>query len=643
MRRSVFSLYFEIKRETMKKTDGSPDMKRISDKIPWQELDSFFDARIAMYLSEDRIAREVCASFVNEGFSRAVFFNDSGEFIKTVLEHKFDLIILDLSINNSGMNGYHIVEQIRAHDVDVQIITISEQSGETSKKVDFVIHHHFKTPFLTSTLIRASKKALGDKANYEIGMQFFNALFGMQMCTHRDLHQRTFDHVIRTTKVYGKFLLFLNRRGYVELNSWVFKNFLMASLVHDIGKLLVMHGILYKDGKLTNFEYEQVKRHPWNSITALLGGYDIDFFAKGEIPLKSVSGYNDKNLGAQVRQWIYKILDNDLTALEDVDGYFSELSKKPFIHSLNFDLLYIVFRHHDRVEEPYLSENELSLFGKILGRSIHTRLSEKSPLDVVTNALTLCDMYDALLDMTRDYRKASYCVFLALFVLYNEMKRGGFFPFLAKEFIRFVIEHETIGSDQPFAGSHDVDKAIAAIENLSSLFQVTRDQESDFNDFILDNRIDIEKIAPLGITDELRVIHQRWIDFYDVKYRSMVDHFMNELKSVGLLSKEIADFSIHEIKTFDMLYRCYFSFSSSYKQRKLIEFLVHAVIKVNITGTTAEKIAKLITEERPATRGDLEKLLIDRGYDRTDLFEVFLRYDENTLINELNDYLGRHT
>jgi hypothetical protein len=617
------------------------NMTLLSDKRPWQELDSFYDARVVICLGNGRIARDAYETMTGEGFANTVLFFDAEEFCKTVLEKKHDLIIVDLKVASGGIGGYDLIEKIRENDADVQIITVSNRYGEIRKKLDLVVHRHFKYPFLVENLIKASKKALGDKANYEIGMQFFNALFGMQMCTHRDLHQRTFDHVIRTTKVYGKFLLFLNRKEYIDLNSWVFKNCLMASLVHDIGKLLVMHGVLYKDGKLTAFEYEQVKRHPWHSITALLGGYDIDFFAKENLPLQSVSGYNDKNLGVQVRNWIFKIFNNDMTALDDVEGYFNELSAKPFIHSLNFDLLYIVFRHHDGVNESYIPAHELELFGKILGRVMLPTLSSESPLDVVTNALTVCDMYDALLDTTRDYRRGSFCIFFALLVLHNEMKRGTFFPFLADEFIRYVIENEPIAQGQPFADCDNAECALAAVQNINALFMVSRDQETEFNDFLIARREDIERIAPKGITDELRAIHQDWMDYFDIQRNERVNHFMGELRSARLIDKDIDSFSLEEIKTFDMLFRCYYSYSSSYKRKKLVEYLVNTVICSELSDGAMSNIADLVSRGEAKTRHELERLLIEKGYERNDLFAVFRKYDEDTLIIELNDFLRR--
>ena len=610
-----------------------------SQKSIWSELDSFFDAKIAIYISNAHVSKLAGDTLLGEGFSRISVFHDSNEFTEAVLSQKHDLIIIDLRIISKGRSGYDLIGEIRKNDVDVAIITVSNKYDDIKRKLEYDIHRHFRYPFPVESLIKASKKALGDKTNYEIGMQFFDALFGMQMCTHRDLHQRTFDHVIRTTKVYAKFLLFLNRRKLIQLNSWVFKNCLMASLVHDIGKLLVMQGVLYKDGRLSAFEYEQIKRHPWNSITALLGGHDIGFFATEGTPLHTVNGYNDKNLGVMVRNWILEEQNHESGVLGEVEKYFNELTAKPFIHSLNFDLLYIVFRHHDGLDEPYLGHHELSQFGEILGRVVMPNLSEESPLDVVTNALTICDMYDALLDMKRDYRKSSYSKFFSLILLYNETKHRMFFPFLYDEFVRFVYEFEDIGEGEPFEHEHDGSVALAAIKSIGDLFFVTRDQENDFNGFLLDNKRDIERYAPHGVSDNLLELHQRWIDYFDFQKNALMMTFLDELTKVGLLKKEIADFTLDEIKTLDMLYRFYYSYSSSYKQKKLIDYLVSTVIEPDLETESRERIAKLILDPSLKTKKDFERELIENGFTRRDLFATFHDYDEDTLINELNDYL----
>ncbi len=69
----------------------------------------------------------------------------------------------------------------------------------------------------------------------------------------------------------------------LELDGEWLGAFLQASLLHDVGKLLVSDRILVKPGRLTSEEYEHVKRHPlfgrnllvlhdgWSDVAALVG------------------------------------------------------------------------------------------------------------------------------------------------------------------------------------------------------------------------------------------------------------------------------------------------------------------------------------------------------------------------------------
>ena len=603
------------------------------------ELDSFFDSKILIYFRDDSILKELVSDLKRIGFEY-IFSTSNYNSFSQLIYNKFDLIIADITTDSNEEN-LEILEKIRIENNDVEIIAFSNNEIDQQKQLDLKLSECFTSPFSREILFKAVKKSIGNKINYEIGMQFFDALFGMQMCTHRDLHQRTFEHVIRTTKVYGKFLLYLIEKKIISLTSWSLKNCLMGSLVHDIGKLLVMHGVLYKDGKLSDFEFSQVKRHPWHSVTALLGGQDIEFFANSEGPIETVSGYNQKNLGTQAQRWIFKMFSSDLSAFNDVDDYFAEMSRKPFIHSLNRDLLYIVFRHHDGIYDSYHTADDLKSFSKIMGRKIKPELLEDSPLDLVTNALSLCDMYDALMDSKRDYRKTHYNKAFTLFLLYIEMREKKFFPTLLKAFIQFVVTHEKLEDDNPFKGIDDMEKVCFAIENVYGLFRITKDQEYLLNDFIIAQSESIRNYVINPTNEELRRLNDLWVEFSSQESRKLLDNFIGELKKAGLTKKNIDELNIDEIKTFDMLLKFYYSYSSPIKQKKLIDFLVDSVINFRLSSETRQILKFLLDDESVKTRKDIERIFIEHGYDRGDLYETFRNYDENILINELNDYLRR--
>ena len=121
----------------------------------------------------------------------------------------------------------------------------------------------------------------------------------------------------------------------------------------------------------------------------------------------------------------------------------------------------------------------------------------------------------------------------------------------------------------------------------------------------------------------------------------MMDAFVAELKRAKLVEKDISDFSADEKKTFDMLYQFYYSYSSSFKQKKLVEYLVHSVCRPTFSAEAKRRMIALLGSEAVSNRREFERLLFEEGYDRADLFAVFRDYSEDTLINELNDFLRR--
>lgn len=602
------------------------------------ELDSFFESAILIAIGEFDTQKNILQAIENAGFKNVSTVSKCEEFHDCIMNKKYDLILL--SVCNDSQSDYSSPAFVRKYDADVAIITVSDDCNDQKKNLEYNIRNHFIKPLDPDNIVKAVKIAIGDKKSYEIGMQFFDALFGMQMCTHRDLHQRTFDHVIRTTQTYGQFLLYLTNKGVLDLTSWSLKNCLMASLVHDIGKLLIMHGVLYKDGKLTEFEYQQIKRHPWNSITALLGGQDIEFFANQDSPVQTVSGYNEKNLSAQAQKWIFKIFEDDDSSYNDIQRYFDEMSRKPFIHSLNKDLLYIVFRHHDGTTRSYHSDKELEQFSKIIGRPVEKKLDENSLLDVVTNALTICDMYDALMDVKRDYRKFAYTPIFALFLLYCDMKNGKFFPFLMELFIKFIINKSIDGRYKKYRVFQNSENAYIAIGNVYDLFKITPDQETDFNEFIISNADAFDEYSVTLNESTLIDLNYKWVDYFTKRRNEMIAEFYGQLEDAGLIKKEIKDFNIDEIKIFDMLYKFYYSYSSSMKRKRLIDYLKECVTDNKINEDVRKRVTDLIHSEDISNRKDFENLLKD-AYEKRSIFEVFAVYDEEILINELNDFLRR--
>lgn len=594
------------------------------------ELDSFYESRFLVFANETRRAL-VSSLALENGFTSVLFAKTKEELISIFERRKCDILIIEDLCDDF----LQLLSHFRSTNSDAALVCISEKGIPLSEQLTLKIDLMLSADFKDEDIVKGVKQALGSKVNHEIGMQFFDALFGMQMCTHRDLHKRTFDHVIRTTKIYGKFLIYLMDRGLLDLTSWTLKNCLMASLVHDIGKLLVLHGILYKEGRLTEIEYQQVKRHPWNSVTALLGGQDIQFFAQ-DGPIKSVSGYNDKNLAEKTKKWIFDIFKGNKEVYNDIELFFEELATKPFVHSLNKDLLYIVFRHHDSVDKSYHSDEELQLFSKIIDRNIDPHLNESSYLDIVTNALSLCDIYDALIDKSRDYRSSSYTKTFTLYLLYIEMKQNKFFPYLTEEFIKFIVENEMHEELSHFFPEKNGAAALNIIKKINESFCFIPGQELEFNRFMSDYADKFRHYAKTLDEHLLSSLNNNWIEFFTVNHRKNVNTFLDKLTKAELIHKAIEDFTVDEIKVFDLLYNFYYSYSSVTKRRRIIEYFIDTVINKRITEKTKQQLIEILQTGDFKTVRELQRAFVQKGFERNDLFETFAQYDQELLLTEFN-------
>ncbi len=330
-----------------------------------------------------------------------------------------------------------------------------------------------------------------------------------------------------------------------------------------------------------------------------------------------------------------------MTALDDVDHFFSDMIRKPSVHSLNKDLLYIVFRHHDGIKQSYYSDEEIEKFGKVISGNINPYLSEDSQLDILTNALSICDMYDALLDTKRDYRKSSFNKYFALFLLYGEMKRDKFFPDITKDFIKFIINTEDFEEDYPFNVITDPDLIYEIIELLYNNFEITKEKEWDFDKFLYINIDEFKEFILSRDNKLLELLIVEWQHYSDMRENLMYDSFTDSLIQADLIQENHLILDEEKKKTFKMLYDFYYSYASTFKQSMLIDYLIDTVIEHNLDDTAKQKLIEILKRSDVKNRKDVEKSFIKDGYNRRDLFEVFKNYDEEILINELNDFLLR--
>jgi len=216
----------------------------------------------------------------------------SGELLLDLLEHiQPDLILLDIEM--PGMTGYQIIARLKDNlkwrDIPVIFVTAradedSELEGLSMGAADYITKP-FSAPLLlkrieNQLLVVESRKNLenfnaslqemvSEKIREIVSLQ--NSIIGVvtDLVEFRD--GATGGHINRT-ETYMKLMVekILEERIYQEETAnWNVGHLVSSSQLHDIGKLGISDAILNKPGKLTEEEFEIMKKHVEIGVQAI--------------------------------------------------------------------------------------------------------------------------------------------------------------------------------------------------------------------------------------------------------------------------------------------------------------------------------------------------------------------------------------
>jgi len=215
----------------------------------------------------------------------------SGELLLKMLGKSVpDLILLDVEM--PGMNGYEAIRHIKSDPSTAAIPVIfltaksdggSELEGLSLGAVDYIIK-----PFSAALLLkRIEIHLLIEAQRLELMAQkaelvsFNNNLQGMvdaKIKTVVELQDTllmamaelvecrddvTGRHIERARGYLAVLIEAMRSQGLFmeEVSSWNIKLVLQSAQLHDVGKIAVKDGILNKLGKLSNEEFEEIKKH----------------------------------------------------------------------------------------------------------------------------------------------------------------------------------------------------------------------------------------------------------------------------------------------------------------------------------------------------------------------------------------------
>ena len=213
-----------------------------------------------------------------------VFTFSSGELVLKRLERQIpDMILLDVDM--PLMNGYEVIKEIKSIDriKNIPIIFLTAKSDSESEleglslgAIDYIMKP-FSPPLLRKRievhlLVESQKKDLQNfndslldmvdaktKEVVELQEAVLNTMSKLIDC--RD--DITGGHIERT-KQYMKILLAVMQQSdkfRQEAASWDIKLAVQSTQLHDVGKIMIRDDILLKPDKLTDDEYELIKKH----------------------------------------------------------------------------------------------------------------------------------------------------------------------------------------------------------------------------------------------------------------------------------------------------------------------------------------------------------------------------------------------
>jgi len=213
-----------------------------------------------------------------------VFTLNSGEKLLKMLEKNIpDLILLDIEMPE--MNGYEVLKIIKNKEETKNIPVIfltarddveGELEGLSLGAIDYITKPFSPVLLLkrieTHLLVESQKKEL---LNYnrnleeivekktESVLELQNAILKTvaELVEFRD--NTTGGHIERTTSYLCILLDALAVIGLYEeeLSSWDLKLVLQSAQLHDVGKIGIRDNILQKPGKLTDEEFNEIKKH----------------------------------------------------------------------------------------------------------------------------------------------------------------------------------------------------------------------------------------------------------------------------------------------------------------------------------------------------------------------------------------------
>lgn len=212
--------------------------------------------------------------FINQHGGSCHCVKHAFEAISLIETHQFDAALCDICLHNDN-TGFDFVDQAKQIDPELTIILVTGYTIEQfiPKIIEKRIYSFLKKPFDFATLgiliLQASKTTKEFRKNTHItenlhtkithiqkekNMIFFNTLTSLSNALEQK-DEYTKNHSEIVSSISEKICLeYSDNKSFTE-------DVVIAARLHDIGKIGIHDNILFKRDKLSEDEYEIIKKH----------------------------------------------------------------------------------------------------------------------------------------------------------------------------------------------------------------------------------------------------------------------------------------------------------------------------------------------------------------------------------------------
>ncbi len=238
--------------------------------------DKTLEEPLVLIADDSLINRELIASMLGDKF-RIIEACDGEECISALKKLGGEISILLLDIIMPGKNGFDVLSYMNSshmiEDIPVIIITGDNSESSIQRAYDMGITDYIRKPFDSKAVYNRvyntiklyakqrriasliTDKMKRDEREKAITMDIVSSAFGVCNIESKE-HVISIYHI---TKILLTELMKISEK-YTFSNSEI-EEIAKASMFHDIGKIGVNNDILSKPGKLTQEEFEEIKKH----------------------------------------------------------------------------------------------------------------------------------------------------------------------------------------------------------------------------------------------------------------------------------------------------------------------------------------------------------------------------------------------